>query len=480
MKVSTEVEARPLLNGDDTPSSSVPNSPVTNAKNLIKTKDRIIDNTSRTNLDAILQQLEEGGGSRSPSIDFSRGDVELGADSNLKEYILTKRTSIRAKVVEIKNSLIHQNTGIKLMMAAQIFGSGMAATTRLLETSTEPPFKPSQVLFARMSITYACCLGYMFYKRVPDPILGPKGVRFLLCLRGFFGFFGVFGFYHALIYLDLSDATVIGFLCPCVTGFLAWIFLGEEFGSVEIKVGIASLFGVIVIARPTFLMAIFSNGESSDTSTGSDGISSAGRLFGVAMSLVGVLASALTFVVIRKIGDRAHSLMSVSYFALWCVIVSSLALIFMPGESLVLPQNMKQWGLLLALGMFGFIFQFMMTAAIQRESAAVVTSINYTGILWALLWERVIWGHVPDLLSWVGGSFILCSAIWMAYKKYHMAKAKEILKEISEDYSYELRDNYDNEPDAQEIMVIDEDEDDEAIELPVASTLSDVSPAPKS
>ena len=86
-------------------------------------------------------------------------------------------------------------------------------------------------------ITLICCIIYMFVTEIPDPFLGPKGVRMLLFTRGFCGsvpchipsiaaditihshrFFGLFGVYYSLQYLSLSDATVLTYVsCQCTT-----------------------------------------------------------------------------------------------------------------------------------------------------------------------------------------------------------------------------------------------------------------------
>lgn len=81
-------------------------------------------------------------------------------------------------------------------------------------------------------ITLICCISYMLIAKIPDPLLGPKGVRVLLFTRGFSGsvsvhlfprqpltsspstysFFGLFGVYYSLQFLSLSDATVLTYV----------------------------------------------------------------------------------------------------------------------------------------------------------------------------------------------------------------------------------------------------------------------------
>jgi drug/metabolite transporter (DMT)-like permease len=80
--------------------------------------------------------------------------------------------------------------------------------------------------------------------KVPDPFLGPKGIRLLLAFRGFSGcvvlfiaiesvptaphrFVGLFGLYSSLQYLSLSDATVLTFLTPFTTAIAGALILKE-------------------------------------------------------------------------------------------------------------------------------------------------------------------------------------------------------------------------------------------------------------
>lgn len=110
-----------------------------------------------------------------------------------------------------------------------------------------------QAVLVRMTITWLCCTVHLLWRGDPHPLLGPPNVRGLLVLRGFAGFFGVWGMYSALQYLDLTDATVITFLSPITTAIGGAIFLGERLVVMEYLAAVASLVGVVLIARPPFL-----------------------------------------------------------------------------------------------------------------------------------------------------------------------------------------------------------------------------------
>lgn len=337
-------------------------------------------------------------------------------------YLSLRKTPWRTRLHNVWTKVVYSHAGVKLLLLSQFFNAGMAATTRLLETTSDPPFHPLQILFVRMTITYAGCFAFMYFKRIPDFVLGPPGVRLLLALRGMVGFFGVFGLYYSVQYLELSDATVITFLTPTMASVLAWVFLRERLVLAEVAGGFVALLGVLLIARPGFLMHWIEGDHPTRTGGDTDNVPEYLRLRAIFFALLGVFGAGMAFVTIRWIGKRAHPLVSVSYFSAWCVLVSTLGLIAIPGLSFVLPQNLYQWTLLIALGLCGFLMQFSLTAGIQRVKAGRAAAATYTQILWAVLWERVIWHKVPDLLSLVGGGLIIGSAITVSLIKYRQAQ----------------------------------------------------------
>ena len=87
-----------------------------------------------------------------------------------------------------------RNWGLFFVTISQLFGALMNVTTRLLELEGDG-MHPFQILFARMSLTVIFCFAWMYWKRVPDFLLGPKDIRLLLVARGLSGFFGIYGMY---------------------------------------------------------------------------------------------------------------------------------------------------------------------------------------------------------------------------------------------------------------------------------------------
>ncbi|KAL1870405.1 hypothetical protein VTK73DRAFT_2643 [Phialemonium thermophilum] len=142
------------------------------------------------------------------------------------------------------------------------------------------------------------------------------------------------------------------------------------------------------------------------------------------MALLGVLGGAIAFVCIRWIGRRAHPLVSVNYFSTCCTVVSTTVLFLAPllnvGQPEIhfaLPVSGRQWLLLVSLGISGFIMQFMVTAGLGGEKSNRATTMAYTQMLFAAVFDKWVFGHAMSTMSLIGCGFILGSALWVAVTK---------------------------------------------------------------
>lgn len=314
---------------------------------------------------------------------------------------------------------------------SQFFGALMNLSARLVELEGDG-MHPVQALLMRHSITALCCTTYMWWNKTPDFPFGKKEIRWLLWLRGACGFWGIYGVWYSMMYIPLADATVITFLAPGVAGLVCWFALREPFTRIEQLATFVALLGVVLIARPTTL---FSHSDNDDTSTTeppeSGGIPGADheatpeeRLIAVAVALLGVFGAAGAFTTLRTIGKRAHPLISVNYFgvistfiALTMLILGPVLDIQQPGLRWVTPTTVKQWALLLPLGILGFIMQYLLTAGLGADKSNRANSMVYTHMLFAASFDRWVFGHRMGLMSGAGCTLILGSAIGVVMLK---------------------------------------------------------------
>lgn len=296
-----------------------------------------------------------------------------------------------------------------------------------------------------MIITVAASFFYMWYAKVPNPF-GTRGIRGLLILRAAGGFFGVFGMYFSLLYMPLSEATVLTFLSPIVACYAcSFLMPNEPFTRKQQLAGLISLLGVVLIARPfsggkveslaTEIVPLAGDGgnstltkivggELSDNDM-ADGVSAIHHLTAVGFGILGVFGAACAYVTIRLIGPRAHPLVSVTYFSAYTTTVSFIAMIAIPSVSFRLPGNLIEWGLLLGLGATGFTMQYLLTAGLayqppsiggkqpQKGNGTRATSMLYTQMLFALFYDKVVMDSSPSAISWAGSGLILGSALYV-------------------------------------------------------------------
>ncbi|KAL9082738.1 MAG: hypothetical protein Q9159_006198 [Coniocarpon cinnabarinum] len=321
-------------------------------------------------------------------------------------------------------TFFQQNKGVIYVLTAQLFGVLMNVTTRLLEIEGNhgEGMHPFQILFVRMTITTTLATAYMWWTKIAHFPFGMPEVRWLLVARGIGGFFGVFGMYYA---------TVITFITPCLSCYVCAKLLKEPFTRMEQVGALISFIGVTFIARPT---TVFQRpvhpappAEGSTDAAAShphkvgvadlNDVTTHQRVGAVLIALVGVFGSSMAFVSMRWIGKKAHPLLSVNYFCAWCTVVSAAAMVVLPDVEFILPSGRREWSYLVFLGCCGFAMQFLLSAGLQSEKGNRATLMTYTQMLFALIFDKLVFGHNPTLTSLAGSVMIVTSALYIALQK---------------------------------------------------------------
>ena len=105
---------------------------------------------------------------------------------------------------------------------------------------------------------------------------------------------------------------------------------------------------MVLVARPSFLFppAIAEDIADANSADGGGGLvtaTPAQRALAVLSAVAGAFGAAVAFTTIRVIGDRAHSLISVNYFALVATVVSTVLIVVHPDIGFALPRGSEQW-----------------------------------------------------------------------------------------------------------------------------------------
>lgn len=257
----------------------------------------------------------------------------------------------------------------------------------------------------------------------------------------------------SLSWLNISDATVITFLVPTMTAFICFIFLREPFTPKEALAGFIAFSGVLFVARPPWLFPE----TPIDPITGQPEpeigklsmftmkvlraiapvphVSPTQRTLATLVAILGTLGASTAYSTIRLIGKRAHSLISVNYFAAIATLGSATIILVHPDLHFVIPKYWTQWGLIAVIGLTGFLLQFLLTEGLQREKAGRATNLTYLQLVFALIIERVIWGTMPPVESFMGAALIIGAAIWITLQKNSTTEEKGKAKVVDEESS---------------------------------------------
>jgi drug/metabolite transporter (DMT)-like permease len=262
-------------------------------------------------------------------------------------------------------------------------GSALAFSAMSVAVKLAGQRLPSQeIVLARAVVSLV--LSYGLLRRAGIPIWGQQ--KGLLLLRGLTGFLGLSCVFYSLTHLPLADATVIQYLHPTFTALFAAIFLGEALRSSIVFASFVSLMGVVLVAKPGFLLG-----------TGAGGLPP----LALAAAVGGAFFSGCAYVIVRKLSAREHPLVIVLYFPLVSVPLSLPTV----ANGLVMPEGFE-WGLLLFVGCATQAGQVWLTRGLQTLPAARATAISYSQVIFATLWGVLFFAEIPDLWTAIGAALI--------------------------------------------------------------------------
>lgn len=228
-----------------------------------------------------------------------------------------------------------------------------------------------ELVFFRCAISTGFCFGGLYLAGI-----GWKGSnRKLLFLRGFFGTVSLWLYFVTLKKLSLGTAVSIQYMSPIFTVIIASFLLKEKILPLQFLFFVLSFAGVILIkgfdaaVSTTYLLA---------------GVGSA-------------IGSALAYNMIRNLKGKEHPLVVVLHFQLLAAIVGLSFSIF----NWVTPKGIE-WLYLFLIGATTQLAQMAMTRSLQNDKVANVTILQYTGIVYALVFGYFLFDESHDMFAIVG------------------------------------------------------------------------------
>ncbi len=281
--------------------------------------------------------------------------------------------------------------GILSMIVAVAAFSVMDVTMkRLVET-----YPPMQVTFLRAVTSLPFLLfATALFSRWRD--LKPNRIGLHL-MRGFLGVAMLWLFVYAVRFLSLADAYTIYMSAPLLITALSVPILKEHVGWRRWVAIVLGLIGVIVVLKPT-----------------GEGMITIGGLAALA-SAVGYAISAITI----KVLSRTDTGSATIFWALFFIALISGILTAFDWT----PLRWEHWYLIVGVGFFGAVGQHFITYAFRQASPAVVAPIEYTALMWGMLFDWLLWLTLPNARMLFGAAIIVASGLYIIYRERQLIAA---------------------------------------------------------
>ena len=138
---------------------------------------------------------------------------------------------------------------------------------------------------------------------------------------------------------------------------------------------------------------------------------------GAAAALSAGLMVAIISFQIKDLARTDEPIRVVFYFALFGALFMAPLLPFvMHGHSL------HQWLLLLAIGIAGLLAQLLLTTSLRHGAVASVVIMDYTALIWAVIYGGLVWGDVPGAAVLLGAPAIIAAGAIITWRETKLAR----------------------------------------------------------
>jgi S-adenosylmethionine uptake transporter len=276
---------------------------------------------------------------------------------------------------------------------------GLYATHDLIVKFLGGIYSPMQLIF------YGGLFGFplvclMLIRDKTDGHLRPRHPWWLL-LRSVAGATtAVLGFY-AFSVLPMATAYAIFFAQPLLITLLAIPLLGERVGFRRAMAVIVGLIGVVVVLRPG----------------GGDGLT-VGHLAALGAACTGALSS----IIVRKIGSEERSVVMMVYPMLVAFVCMAVTLPWV-----YKPMPVAHLGLLAVFATLGFVATLCLIQAYRSAEAVIVAPMQYSQIIWAVIFGALLFDETPDAWTIAGSTIIIASGIYIVLREARVSRTRPVM-----------------------------------------------------
>ncbi|MBX3290167.1 MAG: DMT family transporter [Acidobacteria bacterium] len=237
-----------------------------------------------------------------------------------------------------------------------------------------------EIVFFRCSIATVFC--FIGLRQAKADWIGSN--RTLLLLRGLFGTTALYLFFVTLHNIPLASAVTIQYLSPIFTAVIGIVILKEKVRPLQWAFYTMAFAGVLLVQR-------FDPRVS---------------WYFLLIGVISAFGSGMAYNLVRSLKGKEHPLTVVLHFQLIGAIAGFVSLFF----EWRMPSGWD-WIFLLMIGIFSQLGQIFLTNALQKEAVAGVAIVNYSGILYSVIFGWFIFGEMQSLLSVSGMSLVVLGVL---------------------------------------------------------------------
>jgi S-adenosylmethionine uptake transporter len=200
---------------------------------------------------------------------------------------------------------------------------------------------------------------------------------------------GAGGFY-AFTVLTMAQTYAILFAAPLIVTLLSVPMLGESVGPRRAVAVVAGLAGVLIVLRP-----------------GIEPLS-----LGHFAALLSAFCTGMVAIVSRKIGKTESTAVLMLYPMLANVVAMG---VMLPGTYVALT-----WGAfagMAGIAGLGFVAAVLVISAYRRAEAAVIAPMQYSQMIWAVIFGYVFFGEIVDRWTLAGSGLIIASGVYIVWRE---------------------------------------------------------------
>ena len=197
--------------------------------------------------------------------------------------------------------------------------------------------------------------------------------------------------FYAFSVLPMAQTYAILFATPLLITVLSVPILGERVGWRRSAAVLVGLCGVLVVLRP---------GQGAELGLGH------------LAAFVGALGGATASIIVRKIGAEERNVVLLLYPMMANLVVMGLALPFV-----YQPMPLADFGALAAMAALALGASLSVIAAYKRAPAYQIAPMQYSQIIWAIVFGALIFGEGVDLFTILGAAIIIASGIFILMRE---------------------------------------------------------------